>query len=205
MGDSGLVDCRVGAGCGASLMGHLASGITPNTTDQEEALCLGGRGPTPVGLGWRPGGLEPVTQGCPHASLAQGAWWAWALQCVAGRAQGKGTEYTAPGYTEREAGVPQELMSHIQPHPDGQFLKKEWISLFDWVVCSRELRQGIPWWSSGCSSALPLQGGTGLIPGWGPKIPHAAQCGQKKKKKRTQTLWVWVSAKLGTHSGNSWG
>ena len=26
-------------------------------------------------------------------------------------------------------------------------------------------------------------GGTGLIPGWGTKIPHAAGCSQKKKKK----------------------
>lgn len=26
--------------------------------------------------------------------------------------------------------------------------------------------------------------GIGSIPGWGTRIPHAAQCGQKKKKKR---------------------
>ena len=28
------------------------------------------------------------------------------------------------------------------------------------------------------------EGGTGLIPGWGTKIQHAARCGPKKKKKK---------------------
>ena len=30
---------------------------------------------------------------------------------------------------------------------------------------------------------LPLQGGTGLIPGWGTMVPHAVGCSQKLKKK----------------------
>lgn len=47
--------------------------------------------------------------------LVQGTWWTWA-----GRAQGKGTESLAPAYTEREAGSPQELTSHILPQPDRQ-------------------------------------------------------------------------------------
>ena len=34
----------------------------------------------------------------------------------------------------------------------------------------------------------PTAGGTGSIPGWGPKIPHAKQCGQKEKKKRRLLL-----------------
>ena len=34
--------------------------------------------------------------------------------------------------------------------------------------------QGLPWWSSGKESALQCMGCTGLIPGQGIKIPHAA-------------------------------
>ena len=30
-------------------------------------------------------------------------------------------------------------------------------------------------------------GGAGSIPGWGTKIPHAAQCGQKEKKKKKES------------------
>lgn len=29
---------------------------------------------------------------------------------------------------------------------------------------------------------IPVQGGTGSIPGWRPKLPHATQCGQKNNK-----------------------
>ena len=42
-------------------------------------------------------------------------------------------------------------------------------------------------WTRGTSLAVQwlqlhvsIAGGTGSIPGWGPKIPHAAHCGQKK-------------------------
>ena len=38
-------------------------------------------------------------------------------------------------------------------------------------------------WLRFCS---PDAGGTGSIPGWGAKIPHAAQLGQKKKKRKLQ-------------------
>ena len=40
---------------------------------------------------------------------------------------------------------------------------------------------GLPWWSSGWDSKLPL-GGVGLMPGPGTKIVHVAGCGQKKEK-----------------------
>ena len=33
---------------------------------------------------------------------------------------------------------------------------------------------------------LPVQGATGMIPGQGPKIPQAAQHGQKKKERETE-------------------
>ena len=32
-------------------------------------------------------------------------------------------------------------------------------------------------------TVLPLRGGTGSIPGQGTEMPHAARCGQEKKKK----------------------
>ena len=35
--------------------------------------------------------------------------------------------------------------------------------------------QGLPWWSSGLQASIA--GSSGLIPGWGTKIPQAAQCG----------------------------
>jgi len=39
--------------------------------------------------------------------------------------------------------------------------------------------------------------GTGSIPGWGTKIPHASQCGQTKQNKKTETvLSVGVLNKL---------
>ena len=41
---------------------------------------------------------------------------------------------------------------------------------------------GLPWWSSGSNSALPMQGGMGLMPGQGTETPYASQSGQKKKK-----------------------
>ena len=41
---------------------------------------------------------------------------------------------------------------------------------------------GLPWWVSGSFHAS-TEGGTGLIPGGGTKIPHAVLCSQKKKKK----------------------
>ena len=38
-------------------------------------------------------------------------------------------------------------------------------------------------------------GGTGLIPGWGTKIPHATRCGQKLKKlKRTNEIMPFAEA-----------
>ena len=42
----------------------------------------------------------------------------------------------------------------------------------------KELRQGLPWLRLGASNAK----GTGLIPDWGTKVPHALQ--QKKKINR---------------------
>ena len=47
---------------------------------------------------------------------------------------------------------------------------------------------GTPWWSSGWDSALPLQGGTSLIPGQGTRILHAMQYSQKKKRLLTSFL-----------------
>ena len=44
-----------------------------------------------------------------------------------------------------------------------------------------EIKEGLPWWSSGYDSASNAQG-TGLISGWGTKILHAMWLGQKKKK-----------------------
>ena len=38
-------------------------------------------------------------------------------------------------------------------------------------------------WLRLCASTA---GSTGLIPGWGTKIPHAARCGQKKRKQETK-------------------
>ena len=38
---------------------------------------------------------------------------------------------------------------------------------------------GIPWQSSGQDSRVFTPKGVGSIPGWGTKIPKAAQCGQK--------------------------
>ena len=35
--------------------------------------------------------------------------------------------------------------------------------------------------------------GRGSIRGWGTRIPHAAQCGQKKKKKKLKNIGVHVS------------
>ena len=42
----------------------------------------------------------------------------------------------------------------------------------------KELRQGLPWLRLGASNAK----GTGLIPDWGTKVPHALQ--QKRKINR---------------------
>ena len=44
-------------------------------------------------------------------------------------------------------------------------------------------------WVRLCASTA---GGEGSIPGWGTMIPHAAQCGQKKKKKREIERWPSV-------------
>ena len=45
---------------------------------------------------------------------------------------------------------------------------------------------------------LPKQGAWDLIPGWGIKIPHAAQCSHKikKKKKQNQSHSNLMKAKL---------
>lgn len=91
---------------------RLASGRTPTTTDQEEALSLGGRGPISVGLGWRPGGPEPVAQGCPLARLSlRGLDGHGPPQCLA---RGKGACAWLQGTQKRNAGIPQELLSHMQ-------------------------------------------------------------------------------------------
>ena len=47
-----------------------------------------------------------------------------------------------------------------------------------------EIKEGLPWWSSGYDSSSNAQG-TGLISGWGTKILHAMRLGQKKKKKKS--------------------
>ena len=44
--------------------------------------------------------------------------------------------------------------------------------------------KGLPWWSSGYDSMLPLPGVTGSMPDQGTKIPYATCCGQKKKKSK---------------------
>ena len=51
----------------------------------------------------------------------------------------------------------------------------------------KNVQLGLPWWSSGEDSALPMGVGVGVssIPGQGTKIPDASQPGKKKKKKRT--------------------
>ena len=46
---------------------------------------------------------------------------------------------------------------------------------------------GLPWWSTGQDSWLPLPGGKCLIPDWGDPL-HAPK-GQKKKKKKNPTCW----------------
>ena len=45
---------------------------------------------------------------------------------------------------------------------------------------------GLPWWSSGRDSALPLQGAR--IRTLVGKVPHTVQCGKKKKKKKIHNL-----------------
>ena len=41
---------------------------------------------------------------------------------------------------------------------------------------------GLPWWSTGWDSVLPLQGERVLIAGGGTRISHATWRGQKKKR-----------------------
>ena len=43
---------------------------------------------------------------------------------------------------------------------------------------------------------LPKQGAWVLIPGWGIKIPHAAQCSQKIKKKKKKNHSNLMKANL---------
>ena len=45
---------------------------------------------------------------------------------------------------------------------------------------------GIPWWSSGLDSSLPLQGTWVWFPGQGTKILHATKYSQKQMEKLTQ-------------------
>ena len=40
-------------------------------------------------------------------------------------------------------------------------------------------------WLGHYASTPEGTGGTGSLPGWGTKILHATQCGEKKKKKKT--------------------
>lgn len=63
---SGLAHCGVGAGCGASFKSHLASGVTPITTNQEEAPWSGWEGTHMSGAGLRLTGAS----GGPCAKLA---------------------------------------------------------------------------------------------------------------------------------------
>ena len=61
--------------------------------------------------------------------------------------------------------------NHCWPHSHGKLL-----------TVTKTWPLGTPWWSSGWDSALPLQGGTSLIPGQGTRILHAMQYSQKKKR-----------------------
>ena len=53
---------------------------------------------------------------------------------------------------------------------------------------------GLPWWFSGSFHAS-TEGGTGLIPGGGTKIPHAVLCSQKQNKTQQNCTEYWKLAK----------
>ena len=55
-------------------------------------------------------------------------------------------------------------------------------------LVSRRSFGGLPWWSI---LPAPTARGTGLIPGQGIKIPHASQCGKKKRMLFGSQTWSW--------------
>ena len=67
-------------------------------------------------------------------------------------------------------------------------LPKEWGPVFFLLLTQEVNAQGLPWWSSGSDLMLSLWemgdeglcGGMSSIPSWGTRIPHTAQCSQKK-------------------------
>ena len=67
-----------------------------------------------------------------------------------------------------------------------------------WSHCSPYLSQkylqGLPWWSSGYDSMLPLQGVR--VRSLGGEVLHATMCGKKKKKKKKKIFKRWL---LSTH------
>ena len=66
----------------------------------------------------------------------------------------------------------------------------------------KNVQLGLPWWSSGEDSALPMGVGVGVssIPGQGTKIPDASQPGKKKKKKDNAVGLITVTALCAHHT-----
>ena len=60
------------------------------------------------------------------------------------------------------------------------------------TVVSGSHAWGLPWRSNGQESHTSTAGGTGSIPGWGTKIPHAVQRGQEKKKKKSHLYLLFL-------------
>ena len=65
----------------------------------------------------------------------------------------------------------------------GQRLHSFQKNAFKKIKYKNDTQRGLPWWSNGWLHVSDA-GYVGSIPGWGTKILHAAQCGQKKKKKK---------------------
>ena len=57
----------------------------------------------------------------------------------------------------------------------------------DGKVFHQRHQPGLPWWLR-VKTALPVHRGTSSVTGWGTKILHAVQSGQKKEKNRKETV-----------------
>ena len=62
------------------------------------------------------------------------------------------------------------------------------ISLDSWPTTLQRSCQGLPWWSSGLDSVLPLQGARVWSLVGELRSPHAAQYSQQRKKNNTQIV-----------------
>ena len=104
---------------------------------------------------------------------------------VAQRLQGKGGQRTADGQRVSCGGWKCFKIRHrwLEHHTVGELHATE-LSTSKWLISGTSLRV-----------LASTAAGTGLIPGWGTKIPHAARP-QKKKKRLISQTFAWKKKKF---------